>query len=313
MVCCSWESSASRSEIFCSASELACVQSRRLFLKDCTCLFKLAVVDACLFFLAFGSYFKEIASRLWMARSISMIICSWRRLSCSSLSSILWISFFMAAESAWPTFGSSASCISFSRVILRSHNRTWRSASKISLDMSPFSSRTRPMFVSMLRHLASISFNFCTNSISIIWFEFWSSADFASCFTTLLFMRSMSKRRCFMELSSSLISFRWDSSWPSILTFFCSSTIFLFLWSFTLLFIRSVSWEMVSSCVCFWIQSFCMSAHSLVRSVIVFFMCFSLASCGPDTSASPASASNFVLFSSYSLLRRSTYNCFFSI
>mmetsp|Transcript_113034 Transcript_113034/g.314317 ORF Transcript_113034/g.314317 Transcript_113034/m.314317 type:complete len:307 (-) Transcript_113034:608-1528(-) len=306
MVSCTRASSPSRSEIFCSASVLACVQRRRLFRKDCTCRFKLAVDDACFCFLAFGSYFSEIASRLWIARSISMIICSCRRFSWSNRSSMRWISFFMAAESACPTFGSRASCISFSRVILRSQSMTWRSASKISWDMSPFSARTRSMDRSVSKHLVSISLSFCTNSISIIWFEFCKAVVFWSCFTMDPLMRSMSKRRCFIAFSSSLISFFCDSSCPSMRSFFCSKTIFRFFWSLTLEPMRSVSAEMDSNCVCFWIQSFCMSEHSLLRSAICFFMCLSFASWGPATSPSRVSASSFVRFSSNSRLRRST-------
>mmetsp|Transcript_37106 Transcript_37106/g.73869 ORF Transcript_37106/g.73869 Transcript_37106/m.73869 type:complete len:279 (-) Transcript_37106:1398-2234(-) len=277
-----------------------------LFLKDCICLLMFAVEDEAFAFLAFGSCFSWIASRLWIARSISMIICSCRRLSWSSRSSMRWISFFMAAESACPTLGSSASCISFSKVILRSHSSTCLSASRICCVMSPFSSRTFSMERSVSKHFDSISLSFCTKSFSIIWLKFWSSVVLASFFTTAPFMRSMSNRRCFMELSKSLISFFCDSSWASMRSFFCSSTTFRFCWSFRLVFSRSVSADTDSNWVCFWIQSFCMSPHSFCMSAMAFFMCLILASWGPATSASLASASNFVLFSSYSRFKRST-------
>mmetsp|Transcript_58448 Transcript_58448/g.153906 ORF Transcript_58448/g.153906 Transcript_58448/m.153906 type:complete len:308 (-) Transcript_58448:1468-2391(-) len=307
MVCCSCASSSSLCEIFASASELACVQSLRLFLRDWTCRWMFAELPAFLLCLALGSYFSAMASRLWMARSISMIICSCRLLSWSRRSSMRWISFFIAEESAEPTLGSRASCISFSRVIFLSHSSTWRSASRISAVMLFFSSLTCSMFLSMSRHLPSISFSFFTKSISSIWFWFEIDAALVSFVTKPLFMRSMSKRRCFMEFSSSLISFRWPLSWPSMRTFFCSRTILRFFWSFTMLRRRSVSVEIPRSCVCFVIQSFCMSAHSFVSLVISALMPFSLASCGPATSASlPVSASSFVRFSSYSRLRRST-------
>mmetsp|Transcript_25252 Transcript_25252/g.79668 ORF Transcript_25252/g.79668 Transcript_25252/m.79668 type:complete len:220 (+) Transcript_25252:769-1428(+) len=217
-----------------------------------------------------------------------------------------WISFFMAAESAWPTFGSRASCISFSRAIFRSQRRTWRSASSTSWVIWPLSSRTRSTALSMSRHWPSISLSFCTNSVSIIWLELASSLDLESCRTTAPLMRSMSKRRCFMAFSSSRISCCCAPSWPSMRTFFCSRTIFRLRWSLSWPLRRSVSVESARSCVCFWIQSFCISEHSRVRSAMPLRMCLSLASCGPATSASPASASSFVRFSSYSRLRRST-------
>mmetsp|Transcript_81940 Transcript_81940/g.196462 ORF Transcript_81940/g.196462 Transcript_81940/m.196462 type:complete len:218 (+) Transcript_81940:816-1469(+) len=167
---------------------------------------------------------------------------------------------------------------------------------------------------SMSKHFVSISLSFWTNSVSIMALELEISSDRASCFTTAPFMRSMSKRRCFMLFSSSRISFSWPVSWPSIRSFFCSKTIFLFLFSLSIPFSLSVSLDTDKSCVCFWIQSFCMSEHSFVSSAMAFRMCFSLASCGPATSSSlPISASSFVLFSSYSLFRRSTKSCFFSI
>mmetsp|Transcript_86094 Transcript_86094/g.200186 ORF Transcript_86094/g.200186 Transcript_86094/m.200186 type:complete len:213 (-) Transcript_86094:1471-2109(-) len=212
----------------------------------------------------------------------------------------------MAAASAWPMFGSRASCISFSRVIFRSHSRTWRSASRISCVMFCFSSRTRSTARSMSRHCPSTSLSFCTNSVSIIWLELDSSLDFDSCFTAALFIRSMSKRMCFTAFSSSLISFCCDCNCPSMRTFFCSRTMRRFFWSLSCDFKRSVSVEIESNCVCFWIQSFCISEHSFVSSAMPLRMCFSRASCGPATSASPASASSFVRFSSYSRLRRST-------
>mmetsp|Transcript_119335 Transcript_119335/g.338383 ORF Transcript_119335/g.338383 Transcript_119335/m.338383 type:complete len:247 (-) Transcript_119335:1937-2677(-) len=168
MVCCSCERSPSRWEIFCSMSEFAVLHSLRLFLSDCTWRLRFEAVDDCLSFLTFGSYFNAIASRLWMVRSISRIICSCRRFSCSRRSSIRWISFFMACASAWPMFGSSASCISFSRVILRSHSSTWRSASRMSCVIWVLSSLTRSMECSTSMHEPSISLSLCTNSVSNI-------------------------------------------------------------------------------------------------------------------------------------------------
>mmetsp|Transcript_127572 Transcript_127572/g.254888 ORF Transcript_127572/g.254888 Transcript_127572/m.254888 type:complete len:213 (-) Transcript_127572:1423-2061(-) len=212
----------------------------------------------------------------------------------------------MAAASTWPTLGSSASCICFSSMILRSHKRTCRSASRTSAVMSVFSSLTFSTAPSISRHEFSISFNFATNSVSIIWFALASSFDLPSLLTRAPFIRSMSRRKCFMAFFISLISFCCDSSWPSILIFFCSNTIFLFFWSLRWLRSLSVSVESASSCVCFWIQSFCMSLHSFLRSLMPLFKCFSLASCGPATSASPASASSFSRLSSNSLFRRST-------
>mmetsp|Transcript_88319 Transcript_88319/g.189677 ORF Transcript_88319/g.189677 Transcript_88319/m.189677 type:complete len:250 (-) Transcript_88319:1903-2652(-) len=198
IVLCSCCRSASRWLIFCSASEFACVQSRRLFFSDCTCLFRFVAVEADLLFFALGSNFRVMASRLWMARSISMIICSCRRFSWSRRSSMRWISFFMAEESAWPMLGSKASCISLSRVILRSQRRTWRSASRISCVIPAFSSLIVSTERSMSKHWPSISLSFCTNSVSIMTFELESSFDFVSFFITWPFMRSMSKRKCFM-------------------------------------------------------------------------------------------------------------------
>mmetsp|Transcript_21336 Transcript_21336/g.61692 ORF Transcript_21336/g.61692 Transcript_21336/m.61692 type:complete len:212 (-) Transcript_21336:1398-2033(-) len=209
-----------------------------------------------------------------------------------------WISLRMACESAWPTLGSRASCISRSSVILRSQSWTWRSASSTSCVSWPRSPRALSTARSMSRHWPSTSRSFCTNSASSIWFEFESSLDRSSLFTASPFMRSMSKRRRFVCDSSSRISRSCAWSWPSTRTRFCSRTMRRFRWSASWPLSRSVSAETPRSWVCFWIQSFCMSEHSLARSWICFRVCFRRDSWGPATSASPASASSFVLRSS---------------
>mmetsp|Transcript_110780 Transcript_110780/g.309593 ORF Transcript_110780/g.309593 Transcript_110780/m.309593 type:complete len:298 (+) Transcript_110780:341-1234(+) len=281
MVSCTRASSPSRSEIFCSASVLACVQRRRLFRKDCTCRFKLAVDDACFCFLAFGSYFSEIASRLWIARSISMIICSCRRFSWSNRSSMRWISFFMAVASAWPMLGSSTCCISRSRSILRSQSMIWRSASTSSALSCPTDLRCRPMDLSSRRHLASMPLSFCWKPSSTSSVAPCTSAAFLSLLWNASLMRLTSRCKAFVSSSSSRISWRCPSSNALVRSFFCSSTIFLFLWSLKLACKRSNSEQMPKRSVCLTSHVLCICAQAAVSSRTSFCIWLSFASCGP--------------------------------
>jgi len=77
-------------------------------------------------------------------------------------------------NSLWPIFGSNASCISFSNVIFLSQSKIYRSASIILANSSAFSSLIRSISTSNLTESFSSSFNFSTNSLSILKFSFFN-------------------------------------------------------------------------------------------------------------------------------------------
>jgi len=126
------------------------------------------------FFSTFGRYFSWIVSLLKTERSMSLIISSCFLRSYSYLSSILWISFFIATISVWPIVGSRASYISFSSWIFLSQRRICLSASTISAKISAFCSLRSEIWFSSLILSFSSSLSFYLNSFSILKLSFFN-------------------------------------------------------------------------------------------------------------------------------------------
>mmetsp|Transcript_22027 Transcript_22027/g.55550 ORF Transcript_22027/g.55550 Transcript_22027/m.55550 type:complete len:343 (-) Transcript_22027:2472-3500(-) len=265
-------------------------------------------------FFAFGSYLSWMTSRLCTARSISLMICSCRRFSCSSRSCIRWISFFIAVVSSSPTDGSSACCISCSRWIFRCHSMICFSASMVSSSICAFSRFISSMWPSILVQTASMSLSFATNSCSEHSASLTRVAAWDSYLAIWPFMRSMSCFNSRTLCSNCFTSLSIASTSRSLRIFFCSNIIFLCFMSAMAAFTLSAAACSSRILCCRFSHSFCCTAHAADLSAICLRSERHLASRGPEEStASPNSSSSRLLLSSYSRLRRSTKSCFFSI